>query len=261
MAAVPVASATVMPTAVAPLPVVSDGAYAGVAHTPMSPPLSSSSAFASVTGPLRHASSPAKHHPTSPYAKPLPKPPAEAKPPNKGRKHLGYLTEWTAATPAQPPAAPAPPAVERPQLCPVDMSYQMSVLDQLGREQEARVKAAMTALLNTWQAEQKRYNGGFISQCSTMMSECNNLDQLASSACAIMSKLPQSDEEDGSSTPGSSAAALDESDVYDDALEERAAQALMRTASRGSRQAEQWDKESDKDSSEGTQAAEQSDGD
>ena len=94
-----------------------------------------------------------------------------------------------------------------------------------------------------------------------MMSECNNLDQLASSACAIMSKLPQSDEEDGSSTPGSSAAALDESDVYDDALEERAAQALMRTASRGSRQAEQWDKESDKDSSEGTQAAEQSDGD
>ena len=148
------------------------------------------------------------------------------------------------------------------------MSYQMSVLDQLGREQEARVKAAMTALLNTWQAEQKRYNGGFISQCSTMMSECNNLDQLASSACAIMSKLPQSDEEDGSSTPGSStpgggaAAAYDESDVYDDVLEESAAHALMRTASRQTErngQAEQWGTESDKDSSEGTQAAEQSD--
>ena len=180
-------------------------------------------------GPMRTASTALAHKKAAPY---------QQKPSHhKGQKHLGYLTEWNAGA-ASKSAVLAEPAYQRSYVCPLDANYQLSVLDALAREQEARVKAAMTALLSKWQTDQSTFSTALNQSCDTMQSDCNNLDLLATSARAAMTKL-------SSNAPA-------EATVATAATEERAAAEALAFAADGHH--------SDKESADGTQGG-QSDSD
>ena len=154
-------------------------------------------------GPIRHSPDHGKKKESSqtPYQKPSS---------SKGQKHLGYLTEWSLKptrpaeapprAPIAPPQALAPPTgLLRPQILPLNKEYQLSVLDAMAREQEARVNAAMaavaheqearanvamTAVVATYQGEQKQLIAAFDAQSDTVNYALSNLDCLVAAACA-----------------------------------------------------------------------------